>query len=115
MLVKLVFVPPGGGEADYSMDFEMPAIPQPGDYISIRRGTGPHTEDFLVRRTWWSLEYPETDENSTVMPGQCGGFLQASVECEFAIGHFSSEDHKNTCYRYKEKTGHLREFDDSMY
>lgn len=114
MLVRLVFVPPGGGEADYSMDFELPEIPRPGDYITIRRGEKPYTEDFVVRRTWWSLEYPET-EGFTAKEGEHGKFRQAAVECEFAIGPFSSEDHKNACHRYQNKTGQLREFDASMY
>ncbi len=51
MKMSLAFVPPGGGEADYGLDFDLPGIPQPGDYISITRegeeGTG--TEDFLER------------------------------------------------------------------
>jgi len=100
MLVRLVFVPLGGGEADYSMDFEVPAIPRAGDYI--------------VRRTWWSLQYPDT-EGFTAKEGEHGEFRQAAIECEFAIGPFSSEDHKNACHRYQQKTGQLREFDDSMY
>jgi len=33
----LAFVPSGGGEADYHLDFELPGVPQPGDYISIAR------------------------------------------------------------------------------
>lgn len=114
MLVRLVFVPPGGGEADYSMDFELPAIPRAGDYITIRRGEKPKTEDFLVRRTWWYLRYPET-EGFSAKEGEHGEFYQAAVECEFAIGPFSTEDHTNACHRYKNKTGHLREFDATMY
>ena len=37
MKVRLCFVPPGGGEANYSLDFDMPAVPRSGDYISIKR------------------------------------------------------------------------------
>jgi hypothetical protein len=33
----LAFVPPGGGEADYHLEFKLPGVTQPGDYISIAR------------------------------------------------------------------------------
>ena len=54
MKVSLLFVPPGGGETDYQLEFELPAPPQPGDYISVRREDTKDlgTEDFIVRRTW---------------------------------------------------------------
>jgi len=48
----LAFVPPGGGEADYHLEFELPSVPPPGDYISIVRSAQRGTEDFVVRRTW---------------------------------------------------------------
>lgn len=49
---RLIFVPPGGGESDYGLHFELPEIPRPGDYITITRGSSsPETEDFIVRRT----------------------------------------------------------------
>ena len=33
MKVVLSFVPPGGGETDFQLEFDLPALPQPGDYI----------------------------------------------------------------------------------
>ena len=56
MKATLAFVPPGGGEADYYLEFELPGVPQLGDYISIARSGQQGTEDFIVRRTWWYLE-----------------------------------------------------------
>jgi hypothetical protein len=134
----LVFVPPGGGEADYSLDFDLPAVPQPGDYVSIVRGdrNPAHYEDFIVRRTWWHLEYPDSalggsregslDDVVVVIEGDrvpdsgalSGGVEDLTraldlgevngeaddtihghtkglmVECEFAVGPYSTDDHK---------------------
>jgi hypothetical protein len=59
--VRLVFVPPGGGEADYSLDFELPGIPQKGDYVSIKRPGQQGTIDFIARRSWWHLDYPSDE------------------------------------------------------
>jgi hypothetical protein len=114
MNVRLVFVPPGGGEADYSLDFELPSVPSPGDYISVMRPNQQGTEDFIVRRTWWTLEYPEApviqDAKSTVR----GSAKSVSVECEFAKGNYSSEAHQKACEGYG-KAGTLKEFEASAY
>jgi hypothetical protein len=37
MKVNLAFVPPEGGDVEYSLEFELPSVPQPGNYISIIR------------------------------------------------------------------------------
>jgi hypothetical protein len=58
MLVHSVFVPPDGGEIDYSLDFDLPAVPHAGDYISIDLEGEDGTRDFIVRRTWWSIGHP---------------------------------------------------------
>jgi hypothetical protein len=50
MEATLVFVPPGGGDAEYSLQFELPSVPQPESYISITRPDQLGTEDFIVRR-----------------------------------------------------------------
>ena len=94
MRVNLVFVPPGGGEADYSLDFELPSVPQPGDYITISRPDQDGTEDFIVRRTWWYLEYPGTELYRTERSTVHGKVQSLTVECEFARGFLSSEAHK---------------------
>jgi hypothetical protein len=60
MKATLVFVPPGGGEADYSLQFDLPAVPQPGDYISVTRPGQEGYEDFIVRRARWVLSYPSS-------------------------------------------------------
>ncbi len=103
MKVMLVFVPPGGGEADYTLSFDLPGVPQPGDYISIRRGDEAQTEDFIVRRTLWHLETPETRTHHDSDDVQYGEARDIAVECEFAVGPFSSDSHKSACKRYDAK------------
>jgi len=106
MKARLCFVPPDGGEIDYSYDVELPALPSRGDYISIKKLDGDHpgTEDFVVRRIWWQIE-----------PGGHESIVEVMIECEFALGHYSTEDHKRGCEMYKSRTGKIVEFDSSMY
>jgi hypothetical protein len=54
--VHLAFVPPGGGETDYSRFAELPAVPATGDYLTWASGTGKGTMDFIVRRVWWGVK-----------------------------------------------------------
>ena len=106
MKVNLSFVPPGGGETDYSILFEMPEIPRAGDYISIHRPNQAGTENFIVKRTWWDLEF---DEKAGL-----GTSKEVWVECEFALSPFSSDNHKRACEGYKIRKGEVKEFDESM-
>jgi hypothetical protein len=102
MKATLTFVPPGGGEQDYMLDFELPGVPQPGDYITIQRPGIPGTEDFIVRRTWWHLSYSDNKLVSTSEePRVYGEATSIVVECEFARGMFSSDAHKRACAMYK--------------
>jgi hypothetical protein len=103
--VTLVIVPPGGGEADYSLRMQVPALPREGDYISVlRKREAPAaddqlgTEDFIVRRVWWSFEFPD-DGKAMHVAGEdpVGSLTGIGVECEFARGHYSSEAHKRAC------------------
>ena len=107
MKVNLSFVPPGGGETDYTLPMEMPEIPRAGDYISVFRPEEQGTSDFIVKRTWWNVEFNEGAES--------GSTKSIWVECEFAKGHASSESHKGCCESYHVKTGTLLEFDESMF
>lgn len=108
MKVMLSFVPPGGGETDYSLQMELPEIPRPGDYIAITRENGDSgTENFIVKRTWWKLRYREQADHGSVD--------EIWVECEFALSPWSSESHKRACERYKNLTGKLLKLDETMY
>jgi hypothetical protein len=107
MKVNLCLVPPGGGEVYDLLTVDMSAIPQQGDYITIRRQNQKGTEDFVVRRTWWDVNYDEEKK--------MGGTKDILVECEFAIATSSTESHKEKCGYYHKKTGNLKKFDKSMY
>ena len=119
---NLVFVPAGGGEADYSLWFELPALPHPGDYITIMRPPHQDTEDekgtidFIVRRVWWGLEFPSNELYGDPDKPTCGSCHTVAIECEFAVGPLSSEMHKRAARGYaKKKDRPIPTFDASMY
>lgn len=119
MIVGLVFVPPGGGETDYSLQFKMPGVPQVGDYVSVRRegqdpNDGPGTIDFIVRRTWWHLNYPNMDLYGR-QPAVHGSTADVIVECEFAVGHTSSNAHKRACKMYADRGMPLKSFEATAF
>lgn len=96
MKVRIVVVPPGGGEADYNLVFDLPAVPRAGDYITVLREGEAGTEDFIVRRVWWALKYPEAPAAQT-RSSEVTGQLQdgeVGVEAEAAIGQWSSDQHR---------------------
>lgn len=105
MKVRLVFVPPGGGEAEYSLSFDLPSVPQPGDYISVSRPDQEGTEDFIVRRSWWYLSYPNNDLSSEVGKEAIGSVQDLVVECEFSLGPYPSEEHRRTAEGYRRHMG----------
>jgi len=99
MKVFLSFVPPGGGEQDYSLNVDLPALPREGDYISVFREqptVEPQErgyETFYVRRVRWFINADSVE------------FSQVTIECEFADSPTASKQHNDTCRRYAEKTG----------
>jgi hypothetical protein len=117
MKARLMFVPPDGGEIDYSLDFELPAVPRPGDYITIARkgAKSVGSEDFIVRRTWWYLEYPDEDSYHDKQSQVTGRTVDIGVECEFAHGAYSSDSHKRACDMYTSRGKSVKEFDNSAY
>lgn len=115
MKVTLVFVPPDGGEQDYQLSFELPGVPQAGDYISIIGPDKQGTSDFIVRRTWWHLEYPDNSLYGDSSNPVYGSVHSVVVECEFAKGIHSSEEHLRACETYRNQTGRLKEFEASGY
>jgi hypothetical protein len=109
MKVALSFVPPGGGEVDYEAEFDLPGLPQHGDYIKIADPQEPGFScDFVVRRVWWGLQ-PSTDQN------QPGTLRKLVVECEFALSGNSSKSHRRACDGYRRSARPLQEFEDSCY
>jgi hypothetical protein len=111
-----VFVPPGGGEADYQLAFEIPAAPQPGDYVRFMRdGAGPGTFDFIVRRSWWLMTYPHNETHMWEGDERAGKLDTLIVECEFALGPFAHEEHKRACEGYAARGKPLQEFEATAY
>jgi hypothetical protein len=111
----LAFVPPGGGEADYHLEFELPGVPQPGDYISIVRSRKRGTEDFVVRRTWWYLENPDSTPGASAERALTGTTRRVTVECEFARSPYASESHRRKCDAYDSRGLQVENFDESAY
>jgi hypothetical protein len=100
-----VIVPPGGGEAEYSLQMNVPALPREGDYVTIMRdregpvaGVDIGTEDFIVRRVWWAFHYPDDGAlYHEAGEGPVGKLSGVSIECELAKGHYSCERHVKAC------------------
>ena len=116
MKATLAFVPPGGGEADYHLEFELPGVPQPGDYISIARsGQSGGTEDFVVRRTWWYLEHPDSTPGVSAERAPTGATQRVTVECEFARSPYASDGHRRKCDAYDSRGLQVVKFDETAY
>lgn len=104
MQIYLVVVPAGGGEAEYTLTMEVPAVPQVGDYITVTRDykKGPPdddyigSEDFIVRRVRWSFTYPDDGIMIHTEGEEPVGKGKVYVECEMAIGSFSSKAHRRS-------------------
>ena len=67
MKARLMFVPPGGGEIDYALDFDLPAVPQPGDYITVTREDASEP-----RSSGWGRTLPHRCENAAVHHSKMG-------------------------------------------
>lgn len=89
--VEFVFVPPSGGEIEYSHTVELPAVPQAGDYVALFEKGESGSRDFIVRRVHWIMLQ---DGTSSVC-----------VEAEFAVSVRSTEDHQRTVKRLARKKG----------
>jgi hypothetical protein len=112
MKATLVFVPPEGGDAEYYLQFELPSVPQPGSYISITRPDQLGTEDFIVRRSLWHLEHPTTGAYGE---GETGAMRELYVQCEFARGTYSSDEHRRTCDDFERGGRAVQSFETSAF
>ncbi len=88
----------GKTKPDYSLAFDLPEIPRVGDYISIHRPDKPEPfgEDLIVRHVWWRLEHPETRGVATSGSERTGRIKELFVECDQAIGPYSSADWRDS-------------------
>jgi hypothetical protein len=112
MDVTLIFVPPGGGETDYAVKLDLPAVPRAGDYINLARHDRPSDaggiyENFIVRRTWWEVQAGADGARGTTM--------SIAVECEFALSPFSTDSHRRSCEMYRNRGKNPQEFEETAY
>src|SRR4051794_24071442 len=113
MKVTLIVVPPGGGEQDYELDFELPAVPEAGAFISVAREDRKDRPDhgyewFFVRRAWWDLKYPHSAP--TAREGDTGSLYMVGVEVEPARGRWMSPSHTRACDGYEASGLKVRNF-----
>lgn len=111
----LVFVPAGGGEADYQLTFELPGVPDKGDYISITRPDADGTIDFIVRRTWWHLHSPHEGAYAGDEGIEPGEVRELVVECAYAIGPYSTDQHERAAQGYAAGPEGPLEFEATAY
>ena len=104
--VEFNFVPPGGGETDYTLVATLPDVPRPGDYIGVQHPNEDGLRTFIVRRVWWLLQ---------TGTGSDGTVRKLCVECEFARGGWSSSTHKEACAVYEGRGRKVPEMDVSAY
>lgn len=62
----------------YTLQFELQAIPRPGDHIFISKPHQAGTEEFVVRRISWYLHHPE-EPNAAEHIGESRGL---TIDCE---------------------------------
>ncbi len=116
MKIRLVVVPPGGGEADYSIFIDMPAIPAAGDYIGVIVPGDQGGRSFVVKRTWWTVTSAADDEGYIEAGKEkYGSTDEISVECYPASGPYDSASHKRVVAMYEARGKGKIELDESMY
>ena len=115
MKVRLVIVPPGGGEADYSIFVEMPGVPAAGDYIGAAIPGQRGMVSLLVKRTWWTVTAGDNGLYGEAGKEKYGTTDEVAVECYPAKGLFDSEEHKRLVAMYEGRGKAAPEFDNSMY
>ncbi len=96
MLMYLSFVPPGSGEAEYTIPFDLPYVPRPGDSIAVDRdAAGIGYETFVVRSASWLLLTPN---DRRIAKGEVGKAWKLFVECEFVRSPgMNSDAHATMC------------------
>jgi hypothetical protein len=84
MKIEFSFFRPGReGRPESALEFEMPAVPRPGDQIVIRKPENT-TETFRVRRTVWCLRSPVPKDvlKAHELQNKIGAVDLVTVECE---------------------------------
>ena len=104
---------PESGIPDWSLQFELPEIPRVGDYISIQRPEhrSEWGEDLIVRHVWWRLRHSETRTQYSPDEAKLGGVREVIVECDPAIGPWSSDRWRDSLKSARERGATVEDFD----
>jgi hypothetical protein len=113
--VIIVVREPGDLKPEYSLEFELPEVPAIGSYISIQRLDSRLTgEDMIVRAVWWRLRHSTTgglSEPST----KPGSVIEIFVECDPALGPYSSKRWRTSLNGAKSRGIDIEEFQVSRH
>jgi hypothetical protein len=102
----------GRSKPDYSLKFSLPALPRPGDYISVFRPDKPrHSEDVVVRKVWWHLHHGETRGVVSNNDEIVGRVKDIVIECEQAIGPYAGDRWRDVLERADERGILVERFD----
>lgn len=94
MEVQFLLFPDEGEEPDHTLMFELPGVPQAGDFVTISHPGQEGCTNFIVRRTQWDLDHPDLGPSHRAGEFVVGTMSAVTVECTFAVGPYSSEEHK---------------------
>ena len=93
----------------------MPALPREGDYIQVSRPGQEGTENFIVRRATWALNFPSREHSHEASRAPVGKTEGIFVEVEFARGPHDSANHKRACDVQEGRGKKVRKFEASGY
>ncbi len=96
MMMQFLLFQNGEDEPIQSLAFDLPGVPQTGDLVTISRPDQEGCSDFIVRRVQWDLDYPDSKTTHRADKIVIGSARAVTVECTFALGPYSSEEHKRT-------------------
>lgn len=102
----------GRAKPDYSLPFDLSEVPTVGSYISVNRPNvpEPYSEDLVVRKIWWRLHHPETGSFGSE-PEKVGTLTEVFVECDPAIGPWSSDRWRDMLFAARERGVAVEDFD----
>ena len=79
----------------HGMEFEIPSVPGTGDLVTVSHPDQEGQAWFIVRRTIWSLSHPGAAVPYRAEKHPVGAAAKAILECEFAVGPYQFEEHKD--------------------
>jgi len=96
MKVEFLLFPAEADEPDHSLTFDLPGVPRTGDLVTVSHPGQEGYANFIVRRTRWDLDHPDPETPHRAGEIVVGTTYAVTVECTFAVGPYSSEEHKRT-------------------